>query len=131
NADEDRHPRARGLGRQAALVRGEPARDEARDGDPRRGGRRLLETPAASEPREHDRGRDERDPAEHRRRARPRPPSEPLMQFAFTEDQELLRREARTVLANGGWGRDEVAELDFLDRAVLFEEAGRANRGEE
>jgi alkylation response protein AidB-like acyl-CoA dehydrogenase len=53
------------------------------------------------------------------------------MQFAFTEDQELLRREARTVLANGGWGRDEAAELDFVDRAVLFEEAGRANRGEE
>jgi alkylation response protein AidB-like acyl-CoA dehydrogenase len=35
------------------------------------------------------------------------------------------------VLTNGGWSRDEVAELDFLDRAVLFEEAGRANRGEE
>jgi len=53
------------------------------------------------------------------------------MQFAFTEDQELLRREARDVLANGGWGRDELQELGFLDRAVLFEEAGRANRGEE
>ena len=35
------------------------------------------------------------------------------------------------MLANGGWGRDELAELGFLDRAVLFEEAGRANRGEE
>jgi alkylation response protein AidB-like acyl-CoA dehydrogenase len=53
------------------------------------------------------------------------------MQFAFTEDQELLRREARDVLSNGGWGREEVSELGFLDRAVLFEEAGRANRGEE
>ena len=53
------------------------------------------------------------------------------MQFAFTEEQELLRREAREVLANGGWGREELEELDFLDRAVLFEEAGRANRGEE
>ena len=53
------------------------------------------------------------------------------MQFAFTEEQELLRREARAVLADGGWARDELAELDFLDRAVLFEEAGRANRGEE
>jgi alkylation response protein AidB-like acyl-CoA dehydrogenase len=53
------------------------------------------------------------------------------MQFAFTEDQELLRREARDVLANGGWSRDDVADLGFLDRAVLFEEAGRANRGEE
>jgi alkylation response protein AidB-like acyl-CoA dehydrogenase len=53
------------------------------------------------------------------------------VRFAFTDDQELLRREARTVLADGGWGRDELAELGFLDRAVLFEEAGRANRGEE
>jgi len=53
------------------------------------------------------------------------------MQFSFTEDQETLRREARNVLANGGWGRDELAELGFLDRAVLYEEAGRANRGDE
>jgi alkylation response protein AidB-like acyl-CoA dehydrogenase len=53
------------------------------------------------------------------------------MQFAFTEEQELLRREARSVLVNGGWGRDELAELGFLDRAVLFEEVGRANRGDE
>ena len=53
------------------------------------------------------------------------------MQFAFTEEQELLRREARDVLVNGGWGKDEVAELGFLDRAVLYDEAGRAGRGEE
>jgi len=53
------------------------------------------------------------------------------MQFAFTEDQETLRREARGVLSNGGWGRDELADLGFLDRAVLYEEAGRANRGDE
>jgi Acyl-CoA dehydrogenase, C-terminal domain len=53
------------------------------------------------------------------------------MQFAFTDEQDLLRREARAVLANGGWGREELDELGFLDRAVLFEEAGRANRGEE
>src|SRR5882724_5460183 len=53
------------------------------------------------------------------------------MQFAFTEEQELLRREARDVLANGGWAKDEVAELEFLDRAVLYEEAGRAGRGDE
>ena len=54
------------------------------------------------------------------------------MQFAFTEEQELLRREAREALGNGGWTRDEVAgaELVFLDRAVLYEEAGRANVGE-
>ena len=53
------------------------------------------------------------------------------MQFAFTEEQELLRREARSVLADGGWARDDVAELGFLDRAVLHEEAGKVGRGEE
>jgi alkylation response protein AidB-like acyl-CoA dehydrogenase len=53
------------------------------------------------------------------------------MQFAFTDEQELLRREARGVLTNGGWGRSDLAELGFLDRAVVFEEAGRANRGDE
>src|SRR5207248_6652583 len=91
----------------------------------------LLGLPAAAQPRQHDRGRDQRDPPQHHRRAGARTSEVALMQFAFTEDQELLRREARDVLANGGWGRDELAELGFLDRAVLFEEAGRANRGEE
>ncbi len=54
------------------------------------------------------------------------------MQFAFTEEQELLRREARDALGNGGWSRDDIAaaELGFVDQAVLFEEAGRAGLGE-
>jgi hypothetical protein len=54
------------------------------------------------------------------------------MQFAFTEDQELLRKEAREALGNGGWTRDEIrsAELGFVDQAVLIEEAGRAGVGE-
>jgi hypothetical protein len=54
------------------------------------------------------------------------------VQFAFTEEQELLRREAREALGNGGWTREEIqaAELGFLDQAVLFEEAGRLNLGE-
>ena len=54
------------------------------------------------------------------------------MQFALTEEQELLRREARDALMNGGWSREEIAaaELSFADQAVLFEEAGRANVGE-
>jgi Acyl-CoA dehydrogenase, C-terminal domain len=54
------------------------------------------------------------------------------MQFAFTEEQELLRREARDALMNGGWSREEIgaAELGFVDQAVLFEEAGRAGVGE-
>jgi alkylation response protein AidB-like acyl-CoA dehydrogenase len=54
------------------------------------------------------------------------------VQFAFTEEQDLLRREARDALMNGGWSREEIsaAELSFVDQAVLFEEAGRANVGE-
>lgn len=54
------------------------------------------------------------------------------MQFAFTEEQELLRREARDALMNGGWSREEIraAKLGLVDQAVLFEEAGRAGVGE-
>jgi alkylation response protein AidB-like acyl-CoA dehydrogenase len=54
------------------------------------------------------------------------------MQFAFTDEQELLRREAREALGNGGWSRDDIAaaDLGFMDQAVLYEEAGRANLGE-
>ena len=57
------------------------------------------------------------------------------MQFALTEEQELLRREARDALSRNGasaWTRDELrTELGFLEQAVLFEEFGRAGRGEE
>jgi hypothetical protein len=54
------------------------------------------------------------------------------VQFAFTEEQELLRREARDALMNGGWTKEEIgsSDLGFVDQAVLFEEAGRANVGE-
>jgi alkylation response protein AidB-like acyl-CoA dehydrogenase len=54
------------------------------------------------------------------------------MQFAFTDEQELLRREAREALGNGGWSRDDIAaaDLGFVDQAVLYEEAGRMNLGE-
>jgi alkylation response protein AidB-like acyl-CoA dehydrogenase len=56
------------------------------------------------------------------------------MHFAFTEDQELLRREARDVLSRNGasaWTPEELrSELGFLDQAVLYEEFGRANQGE-
>ena len=56
------------------------------------------------------------------------------MKFAFTEEQELLRREARDVLSRNGssaWTQEELrGELTFLEQAVLFEEFGRANQGE-
>ena len=46
--------------------------------------RRVLAVPAAALARQHDRGRHERDPPQHHRRARARPPEEPLMDFSFT-----------------------------------------------
>ena len=57
------------------------------------------------------------------------------MEFAFTEEQELLRKEAREALSRNGtsaWTREELsgADLSFLDMAVLFEEFGRAGQGE-
>jgi alkylation response protein AidB-like acyl-CoA dehydrogenase len=64
------------------------------------------------------------------------------MQFAFSEEQELLRRQAREVLAERSPSWQELAELGwtgvsvpeerggaglgFLEEAVLFEELGRA-----
>jgi Acyl-CoA dehydrogenase, C-terminal domain len=54
--------------------------------------------------------------------------------FAFTEDQELLRREAREALSRNGaapWSPEELrSELGFVEQAVLYEEFGRANQGE-
>ena len=54
------------------------------------------------------------------------------MQFAFTEEQELLRREAREALGNGGWSREDIAaaELGFVDQAILYEEAWPRELGE-
>jgi Acyl-CoA dehydrogenase, C-terminal domain len=56
------------------------------------------------------------------------------VQFALTDEQELLRREARDVLSRDGasaWTPEELrSELSFLDQAVLFEEFGRGGQGE-
>jgi alkylation response protein AidB-like acyl-CoA dehydrogenase len=46
------------------------------------------------------------------------------MRFAFTEAQETLRREAHAAVAT--WSVEDLRELDFLDQAVVYEEAGRA-----
>src|SRR5439155_18014680 len=100
-----------------------------------RGG--LLAVPAAALARQHDRSRDERDPAQPHRRAGARPAAKPLMDFSFTPEQEDLRREARAFLeATPAPTMDRLAELGwvgilrsegltFLDAAVLFEELGR------
>src|SRR5439155_10977481 len=101
-----------------------------------RGG--LLAVPAAALARQHDRSRDERDPAQYHRRAGARPAAKPLMDFSFTPEQEDLRREARSFLeANPSPSMEQLRELgwvgilqsdefSFLDAAVLFEELGRA-----
>src|SRR5581483_12032922 len=86
----------------------------ARLAAPRRREPRLLAIPAAPLARQHDRGRDVGDPPEHHRRARSRPPEVALMDFSFTDEQEQLRREARTFLADR-YPFERVAELADSD----------------
>ena len=151
-AHEDRDARPGRVDLEARLVGGEPARDEARTGDPRPGRRarrgqralrRLLAVPAAQKPRKHHRGGHVGGAPQHRRRARARPPVFALMDFTFTPEQEALREQAREFLAATpeptwaqiaelGWTGVSIAEedggagLSFLEEAVLFEELGRA-----
>ncbi len=149
---EDRHPRPRRLGIEACLVGEQPAPHEAGARDPRvartadergRDLRRVLAVPAAPLARQHDRSRHERDPPQHRRRARARSAKKQVkerrqhMDFSFTAEQDDLRREARTFLeANPSPSMEQLSELGwvgilqgddftFLDAAVLFEELGR------
>ncbi len=61
------------------------------------------------------------------------------MEFTFTDEQELLRREARQALDGDaaldfeslGWTPEGLREagLGFVDEAVLHEEVGRAGQG--
>jgi alkylation response protein AidB-like acyl-CoA dehydrogenase len=55
------------------------------------------------------------------------------VEFAFSDEQGMLREQARTVLEDPGPSWDQIVELgwvgsgmSFLDEAVLFEEMGRA-----
>ena len=73
---EARRARPRGLAAEVAVGRDQPGAHRARRGHPRRGGRLLglsLDLPPAALARELDRGRHDRDPQEHHRRARARP----------------------------------------------------------
>src|SRR5262249_18965601 len=142
-----RRSRPRRVGRQAALVGGEPAAHEARaraawpGGHPRR---RLVEPPAAPQPRQHDRGRDVGSAPQHHRRTRARPPEVALMDFALSEDQLELKQAARAWLADRfpldrdwekqddrwaelrelGWLDVAEAGLGFVEEALLLEELG-------
>ena len=65
------------------------------------GGRRALAAHLPSLARQLHRGRHHRDPAEHHRRARARPPERlSPMNFGFNEEQELLRSTARKFFDN-------------------------------
>ena len=135
------------IGVEARLVGEQPASDQARARDPRlaraahrrwRLRRRVLAVPAAPLAREHDRGRHQRDPSQHRRRARARPSP------GAADGPFLHRRAGRPPPRQAlGLPRGEpvadprparVARLvgvlqsedfGFLDAAVLFEELGR------
>src|SRR6476646_8059739 len=142
-----RRPRPGRLGCEAALVGGEPAADEARARVARAGRhprRRLVEPPAASQPRQHDRGRDVGGLAQHHRRARPGAPEVALMDFALNDDQLELKQAARAWLADRfpldrdweaqddrwseleelGWLNVAEAGLGFVEEALLLEEMG-------
>ena len=58
--------------------------------------RRPVDLPLPALAGELDRGRHDRDPQEHRRRARARAPAR--MNFGLTEDQETIKRTARELL---------------------------------
>src|SRR5467141_3095612 len=131
-----RRARPRGVRREAPVVRGEPAPHQARHRDRRTGGAgggrrrgpRVLGLSAAAQPRQHHRGRHVGDPAEHHRRACPRPAAEPLMDFSFSPEQDQLRAQARSFLekrypfarlaeiatSEDGWDRASWPELARL-----------------
>ena len=100
--------------------------------------------PAAAEPGQHDRGRHVGDAAQHRDRARARPPEVTARWTStFTSMQDELRSQTRSFLEATSWptsarppssaGRVRRcaeehggAGLTFLEEAVLHKEAGRA-----
>ena len=93
------------------------------------GGRRRLAVHVPPLARQLDRGRHDRDPEEHHRRARARPPERlDAMDFGFNEEQELLRNTARKFLENectSEFVRARMADAGGRHRRVL-EEARRA-----
>ncbi len=76
-----------------------------------------LELRAAARPRQLDRGRHHRDPQEHRRRARARPPAD-----ALGDDRDELRLHRRPA-------RDQAHRARPADQALHLGEGARGGRG--
>src|SRR5215470_3003552 len=110
-----------------AVGRRQPGPDRARGrpARPARGARRRpLDVPLPSRPRELDRGRDDRDPQEHRRRARART-AEDAMRFELTDDQQAIQRTAKEFLASR-YPAEEVRRLALEDERGFTEEQWHA-----
>ena len=78
--------------------------------------RRPVDLPLPARPRQLDRGRDDRDPQEHRRRARARAAAGEV-NFDLSEDQQDIKRTAREFLA-------ARYKLEEVRRLALEEERG-------
>src|SRR6266516_3152221 len=148
---QDRRARTRGVRGEALLVGDGPAADEDRSRD--RGGlrhagpglgagrrRRPVAEAPAPESRQHHRGGNVGDPPQHHRRACARPPEIGPMNYAFSDEQEMLRTSARELMlkryplervaaiADGeGFDRSEwaaIAELGWTGISIPEEEGG-------
>src|SRR3954467_1179984 len=72
-----------------------------------------MDVPLPPRARQLDRGRNDRDPQEHRRRARARP-AEDAMRFELTDDQRAIQQTARDFLASR-YPAEEVRRLALED----------------
>ena len=88
---------------------------------PRAAARRgRVDLPLPARPRELDRGRHDRDPQEHRRRARARP-AEAAVNFELSDDQQAIKRTARDFLA-ARYKLEEVRRLAGDERGFTDEQ---------
>src|SRR6185295_11762424 len=86
--------------------------------------RRPLDVPVPARAGELDRGRHDRDPQEHRRRAGART-AEDAMRFELTDDQQAIQRTAKEFLASR-YGPEEVRRLALEDERGFTDEQWRA-----
>src|SRR6185295_485347 len=82
--------------------------------------RRPLDVPVPARAGELDRGRHDRDPQEHRRRAGART-AEDAMRFELTDDQQAIQRTAKEFLASR-YPAEEVRRLALEDERGFTDE---------